>query len=181
VFLSTNLVFDGLRPLREPNEPLCPRAEYGRQKAEVEMALEEFADRRAVIRMTKVFHANMPLLRNWKSALASSSQVSAYSDLYCSPIPLLTLVSAIAEISERLHAGTWHLSGDQDFSYQQIATRLAKNWGYSPELIRPVPAPATIPIEHRPRFTTLSTVETRRGLGINLPSAGATIDQLQMT
>ena len=46
VFISSNLVFDGSKPGRQADEPVCPRTEYGRQKAEAEAALLRLRTRR---------------------------------------------------------------------------------------------------------------------------------------
>ena len=53
VFLSTNLVFDGSRPQRRGDEPLSPKMEYGRQKAEVEEALRPDRTPRALDRIER--------------------------------------------------------------------------------------------------------------------------------
>lgn len=81
VVISSNLVIDGIKPFRLPDEPTCPRTEYGRQKAEVEAALANLGDRAALIRLTKVFHARMPLTLGWVQSLREGKPIRLFAAL----------------------------------------------------------------------------------------------------
>jgi dTDP-4-dehydrorhamnose reductase len=51
VFTSTDLVFDGLNPPYEENDPVSPVNEYGRQKVEAEEAIRRICPHAAICRM----------------------------------------------------------------------------------------------------------------------------------
>ena len=73
VLLSTNLVFDGTVPYRGPDDPVCPRTEYGRQKAAAERAV--LAAGGAVVRLTKVLGPDDPLVTGWVARLRRGEPV----------------------------------------------------------------------------------------------------------
>jgi dTDP-4-dehydrorhamnose reductase len=86
VFISSNLVFDGDRPLRRPDEATCPMTEYGRQKAAVESEFASFGNRVAIVRLTKVANPHWALVLGWKQAARSGQLVEAFGDFVCAPI-----------------------------------------------------------------------------------------------
>src|SRR6185312_234130 len=53
IYLSTDYVFDGSRPLRREDEPQAPNTEYGRQKAAVERWLQSRTEPWIVARLSK--------------------------------------------------------------------------------------------------------------------------------
>ncbi len=165
VFLSTNLVFDGSRPNQRWDEPLSPKIEYGRQKAEVERALAQWSDRVAIVRMTKVFHRGLPLLQEWLRALSASQPVNAFADYVCSPISLRQVVEGIAQLAVERQSGVWQFSGPQDVSYAQLASGVARILGANAGLVRAVPTPAGA-LEHHPAHTTLDASRAARELGL---------------
>lgn len=169
VFLSTNLVFDGSRPLRHADEPLCPATEYGRQKADVERALAGLHRPCAVVRLTKVVHSALPLLGTWREALSAGRFVNAFSDYVCSPIPLDPTIQCIARIAEEQRPGVWQISADDDISYLDIALSMAQKTGCEPALVRA--ASGVGKVEHLPQHTTLDASAVRAQLGVELPQA----------
>jgi len=168
VFISTNLVFDGSKPIRQPDEPRCPRTEYGRHKAEVEQALAQWPDNAAIVRLTKVFHSGLPLLKKWREELSLGRPVNAFSDYVCSPIHLATVIAGIARVAGERRPGIWQFSGLEDVSYSTLAQWVAKRCGASQSLIHSVPAPAGA-VEELPRHTTLDVARARQELRLEFP------------
>jgi len=177
VFLSTNLVFDGSRPLRRSTEIPSPITEYGRQKAEAEAGFAQFGERAAIVRLTKVFHSAMPLMRSWIDELRAGRAIAPFADLVCAPISLATATRTIAAIAERLLPGIWQLSAAADISYAHIAERLAQNGGYDPLLVRFSSAPPAMTLESRPRHTTLDATRAESELGFEVPNPLTVVDQ----
>jgi len=176
VFLSTNLVFDGSRPWRRADEPTCPMTEYGRQKAEAEAGLATLGDRAAVVRLTKVFHPDLPLLRGWRESLQAGRPIQPFADVVCAPIRLEATIRCLAQVAERCLPGIWQLSATADISYAAIAQRLARHGGCDPALVRPQPARTAADLEHKPRFTTLDATRAARELGFAIQSPEAVVD-----
>lgn len=169
VFLSTSLVFDGLQPFPPVDTRQSPRTEYGRQKTQVEQSLAEKRDGWAVVRLTKVIHAGLPLISRWREALEQRHPVEAFDDYICSPISLDLAINAIAQIAVGRHPGFWHVSGTDDVSYASLARLLASEMNRDPALVQ-ARSGASI-MEHLPRFATLDSSATRREFAINVPTA----------
>ncbi len=77
LFLSSDKVFDGTRPLVPADAPTCPVSEYGRQKAAAEAALRERMGAgapAAILRLAKVVSPGMELLRQWIASLRPASR-----------------------------------------------------------------------------------------------------------
>ena len=169
VFLSTNLVFDGLRPFPPVDTPQNPKTEYGRQKTRVEQSLAEKGDGWAVVRLTKVIHLGLPLISHWREALALRRSVEAFDDYVCSPISLDVAIKAIAQIAVGRHPGFWHVSGADDVSYASLARLLSAEMNRDPALVQTRSGGSSM--EHLPRFATLDSSATRREFAIVAPTA----------
>lgn len=178
VFLSTNQVYDGTRPLRHPDDPTCPRTEYGRHKAEVECELLA-AGGATVVRFTKVAAPGMGVLRGWADALRRNEPVDPFRDMVMSPVPLGFVAEVLVRVGERTPSGTVQVSGECDVSYAEVAKRLAARLGASAALVRPASfADRGLPPEMAPPHTTLDTTRLTAELGLTPPPVWETIDSL---
>jgi dTDP-4-dehydrorhamnose reductase len=139
VFLSSNAVFDGTRPYPQADEPTTrPANVYGRLKAEAEAALFDiWRDRLAVLRLTKVFHAKLPLAARWAADLAEKRPIAAFEDMVFAPISMQATVAAIRVLGTAKAGGIYHLSGERDVSYLAAAKALARAMGALEGLVRP--------------------------------------------
>ena len=135
LLLSTNQVFDGLRPRRAPADPVNPRSVYGVQKVEAESAIRVLGPNGAVLRLTKVLSPGLPLLARWAEALRANQKIEAFGDMHMAPVTLDATVTAIERVLERRATGTHHLSGDIDVSYADAARRLAESLGRPLDLV----------------------------------------------
>jgi len=174
VFLSTNLVFDGTNPCRRPDEQVCPMTEYGRQKAEAEAALLGRGEQCAVVRLTKVFHRGLGLVKAWREKLSAGQVIHPFSDYPCAPVPLEACTEAIRLVAQSGRRGIWQVSSPEDISYADIAVELAHNSGFDTTLVRPITAPRDT-LEHLPRFTTLDTSRLKEAFGLHIPQARETL------
>jgi dTDP-4-dehydrorhamnose reductase len=177
VFLSSNAVFDGAKARCQPNEPVNPMTEYGRQKAEVEAAFLEMPGRAAVIRLGKVVHGDLPVFQSWRESLSAGKVIHPFSDYICSPISLAQTVDCISKIVENRFPGIWHVSPQDDISYAAMARLLADKGGFPSALVIPETAPAGL-LEHLPQHAALDVKQTERKLGIQFESAGEVIQNL---
>ena len=178
VFISSNLVFDGARPKRRPDEPVCPQTEYGRQKAEVEAGLATWPNQTAIVRLTKVVHADMALLKGWIQVLKERKRISAFGDSVCSPIGLDATVGAIATLADRQLSGIWHLSGASDMTYFELARCLAKALHLDQDLVDSLPVRDALNPEHLPRYSTLDATRSERELGFQVLDPAVVIERI---
>jgi dTDP-4-dehydrorhamnose reductase len=177
IFLSSNQVFDGIRPYRQASEPASPRTHYGRQKATVEHQLLARHGRASILRLTKVVTPGLPLLGDWARALRSGSPIRPFRDMVIAPIPVAFVVETIARMVQQRPAGVTHASGPVDVAYADVARYIARRLGAEPGLVQPWNASdAGFPPAFAPRHTTLDTTRLRDELGLIPPDVWPTID-----
>jgi dTDP-4-dehydrorhamnose reductase len=167
IFISTNLVFDGSKPLRPADDEFCPRTEYGRQKVEVETRLASEGMSHAIVRLTKVFHPGLPLLLDWLSSLRAGTSITPFADMVCAPIALGTVIQGIAAMAGRTLGGVWQFSPRTDISYAEAARQVARRVGADESLLNPSSAALLPAIEHVPRHTALDSTRAREELGLS--------------
>lgn len=126
LLLSSSQVFDGSRPNRKVTEQVCPVNEYGRQKAEAEGLVLKMQPS-AVLRLTKVVHPDLPLIKEWQSALEAGQPIQAFVDMYVAPVFLEDVVMRIDNLIRNQEIGIFHLSGENDISYFEFAMEYFKS------------------------------------------------------
>lgn len=177
VFTSTNLVFDG----EEARYPTCaathPTSEYGRQKAEAEQALLALGPRVAVVRLTKVLAAEMPLIGGWVAALKAGRPVEAFTDLICAPMPVDFVAQALARIGAQQKGGLFHLSGADEVSYADLARSLAQRLGVDAALVRPTTSVAAgVKLQGLPKHSSLDAHDVAESFALPPPRLDAVIE-----
>ena len=135
IFLSSNQVFDGNCPIQKPNGSRNPTTEYGRQKAKVEMFIDKLSNA-CVLRLTKVIHTELTLLKEWGDNLSSGHPVYAFNDMTLSPINIYEVIKKIDRLVREQAIGIFQLSGKKDISYYKFAKKFAKENGYLLELVK---------------------------------------------
>lgn len=179
VFLSTNQVFDGQRPLVPVDGERHPVSVYGRQKASVESQLLSLEGHDAVVRLAKVVYPTLPLFDGWKQSLMGGHPISAYANMLMAPVHIDQVVEVILNIVQGAYHGIFHLSPAEDISYAGVGCVLAEKYGVSKALVRPVHVnDSELPVGGLPVHTTLDTSVTSRQLGIRPMGAWEAIDRI---
>jgi dTDP-4-dehydrorhamnose reductase len=128
-YLSSNAVFDGVHGYLEETAAMLPVTEYGRQKAECEKNLMEAASSLkgycAVVRLTKVVDRRQPLFRGWTESFSKGVTAKAAADLVMSPITTSFVVKGLQRIGSNSQSGIFHLSGERDLTYFELAQEMA--------------------------------------------------------
>lgn len=170
VFLSSNLVFDGLSPARRVDDPKCPMTVYGRHKAAAEEQLLALGHQVSVVRLTKVLNSHNPLLTGWAHALTTGQPIHPFDDVVLAPVTVDSVLGVLRAIVERDAAGVFHLSGDRDISYAHLAHVLAGEFGLDLGMVQPVAGRAQLVVPPA-RHTTLDTTALAE-LGVVAPTTG---------
>jgi dTDP-4-dehydrorhamnose reductase len=157
IFLSTSAVFDGSRPFATADEPVNPKTEYGRQKAEAEKQLLRLGSSIAITRLGKVFYPGMPLFQSWITDLKAGKIIRPFSDLVCAPISLIAVVNFLLKVAKEKCGGISHLSGREDITYADVARWVAGMIGAHRTLVQPIESRNQARIVHVPNHTTLAT------------------------
>lgn len=167
IFLSSSAVFDGSVPNRGLADPCCPITSYGEHKAAAERFLLEMFSSVAVVRLTKVISTDFHLLKNWSSCLRLNEIIEPYFDLYLCPIAIKHVLYCLYLIALNKLTGIFHLSGEKDLSYFNLAQLLAKKMGKESSLIRPVSCfTRGVSKNNAPRFTSLNMSKSRELFGL---------------
>jgi dTDP-4-dehydrorhamnose reductase len=156
IFLSTNQVFDGEKPMRRADEPTCPLNEYGRQKAAFESWLLARPQPASVLRLTKVVSGELPIFAKWREQLTKGERIEAFEDLRFAPLPMASVLKGITWLASKKQPGTHQLSGLADISYFEMAQKLAHGMNMDASMVVPASAlSAGIRPQFLPKFGTL--------------------------
>ncbi len=136
IYLSSNAVFDGLRSKYKTTDDACPNTVYGRHKASVENYLSTLSNSISIVRLTKVLTKEYPLILQWIMKLGNNEQISAYQNLYLSPVSVNLVVSFLKKIAEKKYSGIIHLSGIDDVSYFNLAQYIARSMRVKSSLVQ---------------------------------------------
>jgi dTDP-4-dehydrorhamnose reductase len=169
VFISTNLVYDGLRPFVRAEDPTNPTTEYARQKAEVEEKLLLSATV-SIARVTKVLPTNASLFVDWRERLRRGEIIQPFSDAALSPVPLSFVASVLQRLGAERVQGIVQISGERDITYEDAAFMIARTVGASENQVMSIPK-----IGGAPRFSTLDTQRLRVELGMKPPDVESTV------
>lgn len=173
VFLSSSRVYPPW--IENPSEITSPQpnTEYGRQKLTVEELLLREHLSAKIIRPAKIISPDLPLFSGWIQSLSAGKAISAYSDLFLSPVAVGVAANAIIDISNCGHSGIFHLSAANAISYLEVARWLAERHSFNPALVRPEQAPcpntpdsATLTCERATEMTGFRPLNAIRNLEI---------------
>ena len=167
IFLSTNAVFDGDTPFANPGDPVNPQTEYGRQKAEAEEQLQNYKDRVAIVRFSKVITPDIPLFNGWVRDLKARKQIHPFLDMVMAPISLEFAVEVLLQVSKRQLSGITQASAAEDITYTYAAQYISKKLGVDKTLIKPISF-REIGITFSPLHTTLDSTRLA-AFGLNPP------------
>ena len=176
LFISTNMVFDGTIPLRKPDDYASPRNIYGKQKLMAENAILSLQNT-AVLRLSKVIHADMPLFKNWISDLKSKKEINPFNDMVFAPVLIDRAVRVISMIATSRVSGITQFSASNDISYEDAALYIAKAINADLDLVKAVASNKDNSSGNfNPEFTTLDSSAVCKLLGINQPDPYEALD-----
>lgn len=124
IYFSTNLVFDGLHQIMRYDTKVNPQTIYGKQKVEVENYLLQIPNN-AVIRLTKVIDEKFKLFDTWVNKLNAKESITAFKDMYMSPIWIFDVVNFLKSFITNPTTGIIQISVDLDISYHDAAIYIA--------------------------------------------------------
>lgn len=173
IYISTDHLWDGTRPMVGEDEPPRPLNAYARTKLAGEHSALESAPGALVIR-TNFFGPGCAWRQSFSDwildRLASGTPIPAFDDVFFTPIAYNLLCPLLLSLVHGGQSGVWHLAGGERLSKLQFALRLAQKFGYPPELIRSGSVNEAGLAAPRPRDMSLSTAKAAAYFGRPLPS-----------
>ena len=169
VYLSSNAVFDGSRSSLDEFASTSPKTEYGRQKADCEQELLSCSaglpGSCAIVRLTKVVEKKQTIYSGWIQNLKTNKPVKAAVDLMLCPMTTAFVAVGLQSIGADGKTGVFHLSGEKDMSYFDLATAMATLLGKD-ALVERVWVRDRLGIVPAPNFSSLSMTLTTSAYGI---------------
>ena len=166
VHFSSNYVFDGHRPSREPytiEDEARPINVYGETKLRGERAVAERNPRAQIIRTSWVFgEGKQSFLATAPFALRRGERITAISDTFASTTYVEDLVKRVREIVERDVPGTYHVVNDGACSYETFAREAAAIVGAPESLIELKTEAQMERAAPRPQWTAMRCVMSER-------------------
>ncbi len=112
-FISSDMVFNGLKAPYGEDDPVCPVSIYGEQKAEAEEVVLKSYPRALVCRMALMFGDAGPgaasFIQPWISAMRNGVQLDLFTDEYRTPVSGMdaagAILHALPETNGVLHIG----------------------------------------------------------------------------
>ena len=181
VHISTDHLWRGDTSMVSETTPPEPLNAYARTKRAGELAVIESVPDALIIR-TNFFGWGLPWrqsLSDWLlNEFAAGRIVNAFVDTYFTPIEMTLLSKIITTLAEQDATGIFHVAGSSRLSKHDFAVQLAKAFGYSQELIKPVSLVEHQLIAPRPRDMSLATEKLTTFLGAVPPDIDTCIQTL---
>jgi dTDP-4-dehydrorhamnose reductase len=142
VFVSSDMVFDGLKGNYRESDPAHPVNFYGETKCLAEEEVMRNCPNSVCARTALIYGApalkgtsfSDQILRHWTEGKA----VHLFTDQYRSPILVQQLACALLELAESSFRGILHLGGGERIDRWHFGLELAELKGISQDLILPV-------------------------------------------
>lgn len=173
VFISTDHLWDGTKPVVEEDEPLHPLNAYARTKAAGEEAVRAALPDALIVR-TNFFGMGRPWrksLSDWMlDRLRAGETLNAFVDAHFSPIAVPLLSELLMDCVAAGLGGTHHVCGGEHISKYEFALRLADWCGLPRRLVRPCRLGEAGLVAPRPLDMSLSTEKISAALGRPMPN-----------
>lgn len=125
VFLSSNAVFSGEKPMMRADQATHPKGVYGKLKAEAEQRLLAVGERVSVVRLTKVLTRDSNPFGTWAARLGLGEPIQAFRDAHLAPIEADEAARALLALGKAGESGIFQVSASRDISYFEAARCLA--------------------------------------------------------
>ena len=170
--LSSDYVFDGAAsaPYGE-DAPARPLSVYGRSKLESERAVSAACGRALVVRTAWLFGPGGPNFVDTILRLAAEREtVPVVSDQRGCPTYVPFLSRALVRLLEAGAEGVYHLAGDGEATWYDLAQAACLRRGLPADRLQPVTTEAFPRPAPRPPYSVLDCTRVREEHGVALPS-----------
>ena len=170
IYISTDLVFSGVKGNYEEDELPQPASAYGQSKLQGErFALEELEDV-AVCRSGGIYGRGSPLL-SWLSAeIEAGRRVECFVDVFNTPTYAENLAEMLEAVMRKRLVGVFHTAGRERVSRFEFFRSYAGTFGLDVDLLSPVPVGGLQERLLLQRDSSLSVERTAERLGVAFDS-----------
>lgn len=180
IHISTDFVFDGKKdsPYTEEDVP-SPIEWYGETKALAEAEVKQSGVSYTILRIAYPYRkefANKPdLIKKIRSGLESGKLYPQFTDTIITPTFIDDIARSFDAAINKHVTGIYHVTGSTSLSPYDLAVKVARTFGFNPELVKKGSLTEYLKSAPRPfaRHVAMSNLKATRDLGIKF----ATIDQ----
>ncbi|MDA8637318.1 sugar nucleotide-binding protein [Rhodospirillales bacterium] len=179
VLISSNAVFSG--DIFMPNEETTTGAktEYGRQKEAAEKHVLGTSPDNQIIRVSKLVAHDIDTFMSWFENIGNGRKIWADEDVRRAPVHVNDAAHIISRIATECPGGIYHISGDRDLTYYEMAQRMIGELGGDQAQLIPRQRSRMIPeIEDLKPHTAMSMRRTMNILQINQPSSDDAVQSI---
>lgn len=172
VYVSSDMVFDGLRGMYNEEDLTDPINEYGRTKLVAERVVQEFCENSVVTRLPLLY--GFPIaggtcfMTSTLDKLKRRETVQVYFDQFRTPGLVQNMAEALLEIANLDFSGTLHLGGSERVSRAELAKQTAQHAGLDVNLLQVVSMHDHAVVAARPADVSLDTTKARSILRTSL-------------
>ncbi len=139
VYLSTDGVFRGERPLHAEEDPPDPITVYGRSKLQGEREVQQRIQRHLIVR-TNFYGWSSGRKKTFAEWLVRSLEggepITLFSDFFFTPLYVMDFVECLRLLLESGATGLFHVAGGERVSKSRFGLRLAELAGFSTRAVR---------------------------------------------
>ncbi len=176
VYISTDGLFQGNKPMVTEEEPPQPRTVYGKSKEQGEREVQ-LAGRRHLILRTNFYgwsSGRKKTFGEWLyESLRTGSPITLFEDFFFTPIYVADLAENLAVLVEGGHQGIFHLGGRDRVSKYAFGKMLAEEAGFSLQGVRVGSLDRADFMVTRPKDMSLDSSRFFRATGTPLPQVRA--------
>lgn len=173
VYISTDGLFQGDKPMITEEEPPRPRTAYGKSKWVGEQEVQKTCKRHLIIR-TNFYgwsSGRKPTFAEWLyGALKDRRKITLFEDFFFTPIYVLDLAEKLAALIESGKNGLFHLAGADRVSKDTFGRRLAELGRLSLENVQRGTLSHASLVADRPKDMSLSSQRFCRATGLAVPN-----------
>jgi dTDP-4-dehydrorhamnose reductase len=172
VFSSSDLVFDGSKPMAKEEDEARPLGAYGKSKLDAEKAILAVEGARAAAVRTVLMYGwgraqGRSFAENWIKSLLTQQPLKTFSDQYRCPVLADDLCSALLDIAEKDLRGVFHAAGPERMNRYDFAKKLALEFALDPNLVQATSVKDFFFDDPRPAEATLSIAKLKAAIGYN--------------
>jgi len=182
IYLSTDYVFDGTRGHYTEDDPPRPLGVYARTKWLGEQVVLAICPGATVVRTTLYgwnAQARQSFAERVLDGAAGGAPVTAFTDMYWSPLLANDLADAIAALMARPAPGLFHVAGRERCSRYDFALAVATVFGRDPGVVRPGRLHEARLRAPRPPDASLDVARFERTFGMTLPGVQAGLTRMR--
>ena len=184
IYISTDLVFDGLHGNYRERSATKPVNYYGETKLAGERVVKEVMSKYLIVRVALMYGNSNSVhgcFTDWmRNGLQQRHEVTLFTDQYRTPLFVNDAAQAILELAEKSPENeTYHLGGSERLNRYEFGLKFCQIFGYDPKYLRAVTMndiPSLVP---RGADCSLNNHKAQKLLSFTLSDAASGLEKMR--